>query len=437
VPPYARDGFSFRFAVILGLAFAFTVWQVNMVQQRRADREGGGGGARGGLSGGGPLDGVAGFRAGGDWGMLLGAVAARLELHARVLEVVDGRAAAGEGARLLTLLARPGAAAAAAANESAVAGAWPGALGWRAPLVLFTLHEGRGGGGGLAGARRPRSFLGAGGAGGAPGPGPRAARAGGGRRGGGGGGGAGSNADSWEERDVPRGPRRGKAARAFGAHARGPSLDARSRSAAAPPPLTLQLHVHVPGLTCALAGAPAAPVAFLPPPAALPPCERAGEPLLPFSAPSSGRAREALEAAARASRGALASAPLDAPFLTWPEAVLALLRDVQRLRLAALRAPDGRPVAAPCGGPRLAPCAGAAAGAEAAAAAAALAAEEEAAAEEDEEAARAGRGEGAAGEGAPGGAAGSAAAPEQGPAAAAAQAAAEGEGGAPAGGDEL
>jgi hypothetical protein len=330
LPPYSphrRDGFGFRFAAVLALAFAFTVWQVNMVQQRRADRAVGGSGGDGG---GGPFGGLQG--AGSDWGMVLGAVAARLELHSRWVEVVDGRTAGGEGARLLTLLARPGAVAAAAANESAVVGAWNGALGWRAPLVLCTLHEGRGGGG-LAGPRRPRSFFGAGG--------------GGGRR-------AGAAAADWDERGVPRGPRRGKAARAFGAHS-GPSLDARTRSRA-PPQLTLQLHVHVAGLTCALAGA-AGEGGAPPPPAPLPPCEHTGEPLLPFSAPSSALAAKALAAAAQPSRSALAPAALDAPFLKWPEALLALLRDVQRLRLAELRAPGGAQVAPPCGGPRLPPCA--------------------------------------------------------------------------------
>ena len=99
-------------------------------------------------------------------------------------------------------------------------------------------------------------------------------------------------------------------------------------------------------------------VGGLPP---LPPCQGSSSPVLPFAGPSSPRAAEALEAAARegaGSRGAIAPAPLAAPFLTWPEALVALLRDVQRLRLATVRGVDGSEVRGACGARGLKPCGG-------------------------------------------------------------------------------
>ena len=364
----------------------------------------------------GPLDGLLGFQAGSDWGMLRSVLHSRLALHAGALEAIDGRGGAGHGHRLLTLLARPGAAAAAAAaaaaGDAAQALPWgASAASWAAPLLLLTAHESDASDG-LAGAkpRDVRHFYGSGkgaekggrkGSGGAAAPQPARRRGifdallGLGRR-------AAAASDPqqqqqqqrvWDEASVPRGPARGKAARAFGAHSRGPSLLARTTTPGFATALTLQLHVHVAGLTCALAaegevseaaaavvaaaaaveaetataaaaaaaaelaaaapslpaGSPPPPTsdgateisalpatlpAPTPPPAPLPPCASLPPPFLPFASPSSPKARAALAAALRQGPGSAretASAAISAPCLTWPEAVLAGVLVAHRL----------------------------------------------------------------------------------------------------------
>jgi len=177
------------------------------------------------------------------------------------------------------------------------------------------------------------------------------------------------SSDRWEERHIPKGPARGKAARAFGAHSRGPSLAARTLDPNFETALTLQLHVHIPGLTCSLrdlsgikggglqknelqelngtntgndknsgGGSKENESSGLG--IVLPPCPR-DFPTLPFTHPSSNRSTESLLGAIRGKAAAFAASPQSAPFFNWPEAILAFLFDVQRLNLAEIRNPTG------------------------------------------------------------------------------------------------
>lgn len=309
-------------------------------------------------------EGLEGERGAADWPVLRTAVTTRLALHGASVSVVDGRTGAGTGSRVLLVYARR------AADADAAGGGVGGARVETRDTLLFTVREADGRD--VLAART--GFLGAG----AARPSPPASRPRGGSPGGlfglirrlwsgnmlqhGGGvvGGGGGRGAPWPERHIPQGPARGKAARAFGASARGHALVSRQCRDGGPS-LRVDLAVDFPRISCCDTSAESAQsdAALID---AAP--ELAGK--WPFVC-ADGRAdacttvgtlgrlssrgflqsitaARALASAADASpRSArvISGAPLTAGELSWAEALTAALADAVRLNLALLYTPAG------------------------------------------------------------------------------------------------
>lgn len=308
-------------------------------------------------------EGLEGERGAADWPVLRTALSTRLALHGSSVSIDDGRTGAGTGSRVLLVYARRGADADVGEEDGGGGGA-------RADTLLLTIREADGRD--VFAART--SFLGAGAVRSSPTPHSRS-------RGGGGlfgiirrlwsgnmmqhgvgvvGAGGGGGVPPWPERHIPQGPSRGKAARAFGASARGHALASRQNRDGGPS-LRIDLAVEFPRVSCCEASddvvqTDAALLAAAPELAGKWPFVCADEKLRPCAVEGSLSrlsprgflqtltAARALATAADASpRSArvISGAPLTAGELSWTEAITAALADAVRLNLAQVYTPTG------------------------------------------------------------------------------------------------